>query len=111
MKAHIGVDAQSALVQTVIGTVVHVSDITQAQALLHGDEIDALGDAGYPGVEKRKAFPATTLGGLLERYEHAKASIAPRSSMPFMWQRTCSVTANAPHKGLAKPAQLLSLFG
>ena len=44
MKAPIGVDAQSGLVHTVIGTAGNVSDVTQAQALLHGDETDAFGD-------------------------------------------------------------------
>ena len=53
MKAHIGIDAQSGLVHTVIGTAGNVSDVTQAQALLHGDETDAFGDSGYQGVEKR----------------------------------------------------------
>jgi IS5 family transposase len=28
--------------------------VTQAHALLHGDEVAALGDAGYQGVEKRR---------------------------------------------------------
>ena len=42
MKAHIGVDAASGLVHTVIGTAGNVSDVTQAHALLHGDEIAAL---------------------------------------------------------------------
>ena len=54
MKAHIGVDAQSGLVHTVIGTADNVHDITQAQALLHGGETDVFGDAGYQGVEKRE---------------------------------------------------------
>ena len=54
MKAHIGVDAQSGLVHTVIGTAANVHDITQAQALLHGGETDVFGDAGYQGVEKRE---------------------------------------------------------
>ena len=53
MKAHIGVDATSGLVHTVIGTAGNVSDLTQAHALLHGDKSAALGDAGYQGVEKR----------------------------------------------------------
>ena len=52
MKAHIGVDDDSGLVHTVIGTAGNVSDISQAQALLHGDEQAAFGDAGYQGVEK-----------------------------------------------------------
>lgn len=53
MKAHIGVDAASGLVHTVVGTAGNVSDVTQAHALLHGDETAALGDAGYQGVERR----------------------------------------------------------
>jgi transposase, IS5 family len=47
MKAHIGVDAASGLVHTVIGTAGNVTDVTQAHALLHDNEIAALGDAGY----------------------------------------------------------------
>ena len=39
---------------TLIGTAAHVHDATQAQALLHGDETDVFGDAGYQSVEKRK---------------------------------------------------------
>ena len=53
MKAHIGVDADSGLVHTVIGTVVNVHDVTQANALLHGQESSAHGDAGYQGANKR----------------------------------------------------------
>lgn len=34
MKAHIGVDADSGLVHTVIGTAANVNDVTQAHALL-----------------------------------------------------------------------------
>jgi IS5 family transposase len=50
MKAHIGVDAQSGLVHTVVGTAANVSDINVAGALLHGQEQAAFGDAGYQGV-------------------------------------------------------------
>ncbi len=38
MKAHIGVDADSGLVHTVIGTAANVNDVTQAASLLHGEE-------------------------------------------------------------------------
>ena len=38
MKAHIGADAESGLVHTVRGTSGHVSDIAEANSLLHGDE-------------------------------------------------------------------------
>jgi len=53
MKARIGVDTESGLVHTVVGTASNVSDVPQAHALLHGDETAALGDAGYQCMEKR----------------------------------------------------------
>ena len=37
VKAHIGVDADSGLVHTVIGTAAHVNDVTQGQGLLRGE--------------------------------------------------------------------------
>jgi IS5 family transposase len=46
MKSHIGVDADSGLVHTVIGTAANVHDITVAQALLHCKETDVYADAG-----------------------------------------------------------------
>jgi IS5 family transposase len=54
MKAHIGVDADSGLVHTVVGTAANVNDVTQAHALVHGEETDVFADAGYQGVEKRE---------------------------------------------------------
>lgn len=53
MKAHIGADAESGLVHTVIGTPANTVDVTQAEALLHGEEEAAFGDAGYQGAHKR----------------------------------------------------------
>ena len=53
MKAHIGVDAHSGLVHSVVGTAANVNDVTQAGALLHGSEEMVFGDAGYQGVHKR----------------------------------------------------------
>jgi IS5 family transposase len=131
MKAHIGVDAQSGLVHTVIGTAGNVSDVTQAQALLHGDETDAFGDAGYQGVEKRaenlelpvnwhiamrpgkrKFLPGTVLGDLLERIEHAKASIRAKVEHPFHVVKNLFGHRKTRYRGLAKnTAQLFSLFG
>ncbi|MCO3701941.1 IS5 family transposase, partial [Pseudomonas aeruginosa] len=49
MKAHIGVDLHSGLVHTVVGTAANEHDVTQAAALLHGEETLAFGDAGYQG--------------------------------------------------------------
>ena len=53
MKAHIGVDDESGLVHSVVGTAANVADITQVDKLLHGDENVVCADAGYTGVEKR----------------------------------------------------------
>jgi IS5 family transposase len=53
MKAHIGADAASGLVHTVVTTAANEHDVTVAHALLHGEEKIALGDSGYQGVEKR----------------------------------------------------------
>ena len=47
MKAHIGVDAESGLVHAVRGTSGSVNDVVEANALLHGKETEAWGDAGY----------------------------------------------------------------
>ncbi len=53
MKAHIGVDAESGLVHTVIGTAANVNDVPQGHGLLPGQEADVFADAGYQGARKR----------------------------------------------------------
>ena len=53
MKAHSGLDADSGLGHTVIGTAANVNDVTQAAGLLHGKQKHAWGHAGYEGVDKR----------------------------------------------------------
>ena len=47
MKAHIGVDAESGLVHTVIGTSGNVADVVEGNSLLHGQEKDGFGDAQF----------------------------------------------------------------
>ena len=131
MKAHIGVDAQSGLVHTLVGTAANVHDVTQAQALLHGDETDVFGDAGYQGVDKReenlelpvtwhiamrpskrKTLDKSAVGELMETLEHAKASIRAKVEHPFHVVKNRFEHRKARYKGLAKnTAQLFSLFG
>jgi transposase, IS5 family len=53
MRAHIAVDADLGLVHTVLATTANVNDVTQANRLLHGAEVDAFGDAAYQGAHKR----------------------------------------------------------
>ena len=131
MKAHIGVDAASGLVYTVMGTAANVSDVTQAHALLHGDETAALGDAGYQGVEKRlenvgkavtwhvamkrskrKALPKNKLGCMMEKLEHLKASVGAKVEHPFHVIKNLFRHRKTRYRGLAKnTAQLFTLFG
>jgi len=54
MKAHIGVDDESGLVHTVISTAANISDISQTDKLLHGEEKRVGADAGYVGALKRE---------------------------------------------------------
>lgn len=53
MKSHIGVDAESGLVHSLVGTAANVADVKHVDQLLHGEETYVCGDAGYTGVEKR----------------------------------------------------------
>lgn len=131
MKAHIGADAASGLVHTVIGTAANVNDVTQAGALLHGDETDAFGDAGYQGVEKRaenletpvtwhvalrpskrKALPKNPWGEQMEWIEQAKASIRAKVEHPFHVIKNLFRHRKTRYRGLEKnTAQLFTLFG
>ena len=127
MKAHVGVDAASGLVHTVIGTDGNVADATHA--LPHGDETTALGDAGYQGVEKRsenigksvawhvarkrskrKALPNNKLGRLTEKLEHLKAGIRAKVEHPFHVVKNLFRHRKTRYRGLAKnTAQLYTL--
>ncbi len=101
MKAHVGVDAESGLVHTVIGTAANVHDINAAEALLHGQETDVYADAGYQGIEKRcKANAARwhvamrpgrrrqldlndRLDAIFDQIERLKAGIRAKVEHPF----------------------------
>jgi IS5 family transposase len=131
MKAHIGVDADSGLTHTLVTTAANVSDITQAHALLHGDETTAFGDAGYQGVErrqeneksavtwhvalrpgKRRTLPDTKTGRLREQLEKLKASVRAKVEHPFNVVKNIFGHKKARYRGLAKnTAQLHTLFG
>lgn len=131
MKAHIGVDADSGFVHTVLATAANVADVTQAHALLHGQETVAFGDAGYQGVEKRdenqssdvdwqvamkrgqrKALPDDGYGRALEVFEKAKASLRAKVEHPFHVVKNLFKHRKTRYRGLPKnAAQLFTLFG
>ena len=95
-------DADSGLVHTVRGTSGHVSDISEGNTLLHGQESNAFGDAGYQGIEKRPAAKSgvnwqITMGpgkrkaldkeneadALIDEAEKIKAGIRAKIEHPF----------------------------
>ncbi len=56
MTAHIGVDAESGLVHTVIGTAANVNDVTQGHGLLRTEEFVLFVDAALKGVVFRPVY-------------------------------------------------------
>ena len=128
MKAHIGVDAESGLVHSVIGTAANVNDVTQGHALLHGKEEIVFGDAGYQGADKReeatgvawqvamrpgkrKAIKHTPWGGLLDEAERLKASVRAKVEHPFRIIKRQFGFVKVRYRGLKKNTQqLYTLF-
>jgi len=131
MKAHIGVDADTGITHTVVTTAANVADVTQAHALLHGDEKFVIGDAGYQGAAKRaenidrtvrwevalrpgqrRALPDTPLGRITEQLEQLKARVRAKVEHPFHIIKNRLGLKKVRYRGLAKnTAQLYTLFG
>ncbi|MBS0483490.1 MAG: IS5 family transposase [Proteobacteria bacterium] len=131
MKAHIGVDADSGLVHTVRCTSGNVSDVVEGNSLLHGQEKDAFGDAGYQGVDKRddalqqvawhiamrpskrKALDKenNAIDALVDELERTKARIRAKVEHPFRVLKRQWGYVKTRYKGLAKNgAQIKTLF-
>ena len=130
MKAHIGVDAESGLVHSVRGTAGSVNDVVEANALLHGEESEAFGDAGYQGADKRPdAKPGVRwnvamrpgkrklldnsqpLGRMMDELEKLKAGIRAKVEHPFRVIKRQFGHVKVRYRGLAKnTAQLHTLF-
>jgi IS5 family transposase len=137
-KAHIGVDAQSGLVHTVVTTAANVADVAVASQLLHGQEQSLHADAGYTGLERREEITAVqeagTLNATLEFHiaekrgkikalpegehktlrktiEHLKAKIRARVEHPFHIVKNLFKHKKLRYKGIAKNgAQMNVLF-
>ena len=131
MKAHIGVDAESGLVHTVVGTSANEADVTQTEHLLHGEEKDVFLDAGYIGADKREELKdrdvswqiamkrgklkavseESGFGQLLRKLESLKASIRSKVEHPFHIVKNLFHYKKVRYKGLEKnTAQLHTLF-
>jgi transposase, IS5 family len=126
MKAHIGVDADSGLVHSVIGTAANV--VTQGHDLLHGKEKVVFADAGYQGADKRpeatgvkwqvamrpskrRGLADSGWAALLEQAEKLKASVRAKVEHPFRVIKRQFGHVKVRYRGLAKnTAQLVTLF-
>ncbi len=131
MKAHIGVDADSGLVHTVVGTAANVNDVTQAAALAHGEEADVFADAGYQGVTKREEAQGIAASWhvamrpgkrrqldksdhtqwLIDQVEQVKARIRTKVEHPFRVLKCQFEYRKVRYRGLARnTAQIVTLF-
>ena len=131
MKAHIGVDDESGLVHSVVGTAANVADVTQVDKLLHGKENMVGADAGYTGVEKRpehegreviwqiaarrstykKLSKRSALYKAKRKIEKAKAQVRAKVEHPFRVIKRQFGYVKTRFRGLAKnTAQLVTLF-
>ncbi len=125
MKAHIGVDADSGLVHTVVATPANVHDLAVAGSLLHGDEAVVHGDSGYrgiarwcdtPGVAWMVAMPPgkrrlLAPGSAEAVAERAKASVRAKVEHPFRVIKQQFGHMKARYRGLAKNgSHLVTLF-
>ena len=130
MKAHIGVDAESGLVHTVRGTAGNVSDVVEGNSLLHGEETEVWGDAGYQGAHKRPDAkedvrwnvamrpgkraaldPEGKVDQLVNALEKIKASIRAKVEHPFRVIKRQFGHVKVRYRGLKKnTAQLFTLF-
>jgi IS5 family transposase len=131
MKAHIGADAESGLVHSVVGTAANVADVTQVDKLLHGEENMIGADAGYTGVERRpehegreviwqiaarrstykKLSKRSALYKAKRKIEKAKAQVRAKVEHPFRVIKRQFGYTKVRFRGLAKnTAQLVTLF-
>jgi len=131
MKAHIGVDEESGLVHSVVGTAANVADVTQVDKLLHGVENVVCADAGYTGVEKRsehagreviwqvaarrstyrKLGKNSPLYKAKRKIEKAKAQVRAKVEHPFRVIKRQFGYVKVRFRGLTKnTAQLMTLF-
>ena len=131
MKAHIGVDDESGLVHSVVGTAANVADITQVDKLLHGEENMVGADAGYTGVEKRpehegreviwqiaarrstykKLGKRSPLYKAKRKIEKVKAQVRAKVEHPFRVIKRQFGYVKTRFRGLAKnTVQLVTLF-
>ena len=126
MKMHIGVDAELGLVHSLSTTSANVHDITEADKLLHGDETECWGDAGYQGIGKREEHEDREIkwhvamrpgkrkvldpDGPAAIEEKAKASVRAKVEHPFRYVKRVFHYAKVRYRGLHKNTERIALL-
>ena len=90
MKLHTGTDARSGLVHSVHTTAANVSDVTEAHRLVDGGEVEAWGDAGYQGVEKRPEHRGSAVRWQVAMRPGFRRQLAPGSQAAQVERRKAS---------------------
>ncbi len=134
MKAHIGVDADSGLVHTVVTSAANDADVDHVQSLLHGKEETVWADAGYQGADRnmrenrprKQCFPEWKIAmrrskikameegrakTKIEKIERKKAQVRARVEHAFQKVKCFFGYNKARFKGLAKnTSHIITLF-
>lgn len=103
MEAHIGVDADSDLVHTVVGTAANINDVTQA--------IETFWHVAMRPGKRRELDKSAPMGRVLDELEHVKARIRAKVEHPFRVVKRQFWHVRVRYRELAKnTAQLHTLF-
>jgi len=128
MKLHIGVDQKSGLVHSAVTTAANAHDITQTDAVLHGEEEVVYADAGYVGVAKREEHQERDVEWKIAKrpskrkamfkctkelaVEQDKSSVRAKVELPFYWVKCFFGYSKVRYRGLEKNTnRLLMLLG
>lgn len=126
MKMHIGVDESLGLIHSVETTAANEADITVTGKLLHGEEKNVWGDAGYQGVEKREEHAQREVNWLvamrpgkqaqlpeshpLKQAERIKSGIRAKVEHPFLYIKVLFGYNKVRYRGLKKNSNRLHLL-
>ena len=126
MKLHIGTDAETGLVHSFTTTSANVHDVTEAHNLLHGEERQVWGDAGYTGVQKRSENLGLSVqwqvamkpgqrrqleaGSVAAIEEKVKASIRAKVEHPFLRVKRLFGYGKVSYRGLSKNTERLAML-
>jgi IS5 family transposase len=126
MKMHIGTDSELGLVHSLTTTAANIHDIIEAENLLHGEESEFWGDAGYQGIDKREEHQDRKVTWhvamrpgkrkTLDREsaeaarEKSKASIRAKVEHPFRYVKRVFDYSKVRYRGLQKNTERIALL-